>query len=89
VKSQLARDHAGIPHRVEVSPRVGLIATSTKADTVDPSRYRRSIWSGVSVWLRDLDAKSLRGVPQSSVIAVKTLEILTQAHDGCQVQGVE
>jgi hypothetical protein len=28
--SQLARDHAGIPQRVEISPRVGLMATSTE-----------------------------------------------------------
>jgi hypothetical protein len=38
---------------------------------------------GVSVGLRDLDAKSLRGVPEASVVAVETLEVLTQAYDGC------
>ena len=44
---------------------------------------------GVSVGLRDLDAKGLRGVREASVVAVETLEVLTQAYDGCQVQGVE
>jgi hypothetical protein len=39
--------------------------------------------------LRDLDAESLCCVPEASVLAVQALEILTQAHDGCQVHGVE
>jgi hypothetical protein len=43
----------------------------------------------VSAGLRDLDAKSLRGVPQASVVAVQTPEILAQAYDGCQMQRVE
>lgn len=49
-----------------------------------PERRRR-----ILLGLRDLDAKSLRGVPEASVVAVQTPEILAQAHDGYQVQGVE
>jgi hypothetical protein len=44
---------------------------------------------GVSAGLRDLDAKSPRGSSQASVVAVHTLEALTQADDGCEVQGVD
>jgi len=56
---------------------------------LDPERSKRLISGGVSVGLGDLDAKSLRGVSQASVVAVQVPEILAQAHDGCQVQGVE
>ena len=49
----------------------------------------RALAGGVSLGLRDLDAKSLRGVREASVVAVQAFEVLAQAHDGCQVQGVE
>jgi hypothetical protein len=49
--------------------------------------FRRS--SLLSAGLKDLDAKSLRGFPQANVVAIQTPEVLAQAHDGCQVQGVE
>jgi hypothetical protein len=42
-----------------------------------------------SARLRDLDAKSPRGVCQSGVIAVEALQALTDAQDGRQVKGVQ
>ena len=39
--------------------------------------------------LKDLDAESPRGVCQTRVVAVQTLQLLTEAHHGCQVQGLE
>jgi hypothetical protein len=39
--------------------------------------------------LRDLDAERERGVSEASVVAVQAFEVIAEAHDGCQLQGIE
>ena len=53
---------------------------------VPRASYRAAV---SSVGLGDLDAKSLRGACEASVVAVQTFEVFTQADGGCEVQGVE
>lgn len=66
--------------------RASGVAQRAMAHAAPDAEY---IFGGASVRLSDLDAKSLRSVPEASVIAVKAPEVLAQAHGGCQVQGVE
>ena len=96
-RSVAVRKTAGGSHRSAASVGLAASGRDTQPDhgRLRPIRItffnRVSARSpaGGSMGLRDLDAKSPRGVCQASVVAVQTLEVLTQAHDGRQVQGVE